>query len=267
MSIEINNLSFGYKNNEVLHNISFEIKENCLISILGPNGIGKTTLFKCMLGLLSGYKGNIYYNDKNIKSFTSKALANTVAYIPQSHYPTYSYSVLEMVLMGTTSHITKISGPGKSELEKVEEALETIGITHLKYRGYSNISGGERQLVLIARALAQKAKILIMDEPTANLDYGNQIKVLTIVKQLVQAGYTIIQSTHQPDHAFLYADRVLALLGGHIVKEGTPKNMITSDLIKTLYGIDVDITSLYDDYIRVCIPKSIIYEHQDKLLF
>lgn len=258
MSVKVLNLSFNYGHKKVLDNLSFELKENCLLNVLGPNGIGKSTMFKCMLGLLPKYNGEIHFNGKNMKTFSIKELAKNVAYIPQSHSPAFNFSVMEMVLMGTTSQISTISNPGKKQIEIAEKAIEMIGIGKLVNCGYTKISGGEQQLVLIARALAQQAKILIMDEPTANLDYGNQMKVLHTVKTLVNCGYTIIQSTHNPDQTFLYADRVLALWGGKILTEGTPQEMITSGLIKKLYEVDVEVPSLYDDKVRVCIPKSII---------
>jgi iron complex transport system ATP-binding protein len=144
-----------------------------------------------------------------------------------------------MVLMGTTVQVGQFSAPGSAQEEQARVAMEEMGITHLAERGYQQISGGERQLVLIARALAQKARIVIMDEPTANLDYGNQLRVLGRVKSLAKRGYTIIQSTHSPDHAFLFADRVLALHDRRIAACGTPGEVLTSELIHKLYGIKV----------------------------
>lgn len=258
MILEVKNLTYSYRNHKVLNKVSFDVKDSQLLCILGPNGAGKSTMFKCILQLLKDYKGEILLDNKNLKNYKIQELARNVAYIPQSHSPVFSYSVTEMVLMGTTSQISPMSKPNKEQIKMVEESLDKIGISYLKDRNFINLSGGERQLVLIARALAQRAKILVMDEPTSDLDYGNQIRVLNTVKQLTKEGYIIIQSTHNPDQAFLYADKVLALYNHKVLDFGTPKYIINSGLIKKLYNVDVELNSLYDDKIRICIPKSVI---------
>lgn len=258
MSIAVSNLSFSYGDRLILKQISFAAQDNQLLSILGANGVGKSTLFRCMLGLLKGYSGEILLHGKNLKTMSIIEIAKSVAYIPQSHYPSFNYSVFDMVLMGTTHQVSMISKPGKKQLQLVNQALERLGICHLKNRGYTQISGGERQLVLMARALVQEAKILILDEPTANLDYGNQIRVLTQIKSLAKEGYTIIQSTHNPDQTFLFSDTVMAMKDGEIAAWGQPGDIFTEDLIRNLYAAEVTINSLYDDRVRVCIPKCAI---------
>lgn len=258
MILEVKNLNYKYNDKVVLRNISFEVKENTLLCILGPNGAGKSTMFKCILQLLKGYGGEVLLDKKNLKDYKIKELAKKIAYIPQSNNPVFNYSVKEMVLMGTSCHISNISRPTKSQEKIVDESLEKVGISYLKDRGFMYLSGGERQLVLIARALAQKAKLLIMDEPTSDLDYGNQIRILNTIKELTKSGYLIIQSTHNPDQAFLYADKVLALYNHEILDYGTPKHIINSGLIKKLYNVDVELNSLYDDKIRICVPKCLI---------
>lgn len=258
MSIEIRDLSFSYGERLILDGINFKSENNQLISVLGPNGVGKSTLFRCMLGLLKGYKGKILLEGKDIRNLSVGDMARLIAYIPQSHYPSFNYSVFDMILMGTSVQVSSISSPGKKQIKLVEDALDKIGIYHLKDRGYMQISGGERQLVLLARALVQKAKILVLDEPTSNLDFGNQIKVLSQIKDLTKEGYTIIQSTHNPDQTFLFSDTILAMDGGRIVKYGRPDDVFSSDLIKKLYGVDVEIQSLYDDKVRLCIPRQAI---------
>lgn len=258
MSIEVANLSFSYGTHQILKHVSFAAQENQLLSILGANGVGKSTLFRCMLGLQKGYSGQILLHGKNLNTMSIMDIAKAVAYIPQSHYPSFNYSVFDMVLMGTTHQVSVISKPGKKQLQLVEQALERLGISHLKKRGYTQISGGERQLVLMARALVQKAKILILDEPTANLDYGNQIRVLTQIKSLAQEGYTIIQSTHNPDQTFLFSDTVMAMKDGEIAAWGQPGDIFTEELIRNLYAAEVTINSLYDDRVRVCVPKCAI---------
>lgn len=258
MSITVENLSFSYGENQVLKNVSFSAKDGELLAVLGPNGVGKSTLFKCILGLLSGYTGKAYVNGQDCAKLSSRQLSQLIAYIPQSHYPSFNYSMLDMVLMGATAQLGAFSSPKKEHIAQAEAAMDKLGILHLKSRGYTQVSGGERQLALIARAIIQKARVLIMDEPASNLDYGNQMRVISEVKQLTAEGYTIIESTHNPDQAFMSADRILAIQGGTVIADGTPKDVINSQLIKTLYGVDVDILSAAEDKIRFCVPTSIL---------
>ena len=254
MSVEVSNLSFSYGDRLIIDKINFYVEDGQLISVLGPNGVGKSTLFRCILGLLKDYTGKIFLTGKDIKKLSTGEMAKLIAYIPQSHYPSFNYSVFDMVLMGTAVQISSLSSPGKKQIELVNRALDKMGIYHLKERGYMQISGGERQLVLLARALVQEAKILVLDEPTSNLDFGNQIKVMLQIKNLAKEGYTIIQSTHNPDQTFLFSDKIIAMKGGRIIKYGKPDDIISNDLIQSLYDVDVEIQSLYNDRIRVCIP-------------
>ena len=254
MSLQVNDLRFSYGDREVLKGISFETKYGEFVSVLGPNGVGKSTLFRCILGLMQPGGGAVRVDGDDIGDLTPAQLARRMAYIPQSHNPLFNFSVLDMVLMGTTSQLGRFAAHGKVQERMALEALERMGILHLKDRGCSHISGGERQLVLMARAIAQQAKILIMDEPSANLDFGNKMRVMKTVKGLTEDGYTIIQSTHDPDQAYLYSDRILALHGGKVLAWGTPRDVMTESLISTLYGVDVEVCSMHDDRFRVCVP-------------
>lgn len=257
MSVEVQNLSFSYGEHEVLCGISFKAEYGEFLSVLGPNGVGKSTLFRCMLGLLHPTAGGALIDGQPVVDMSAAQLARHIAYIPQSHNPVFNYSVNDMVLMGTTSQLDRFSSPGKAQMAIVDAALERLGIAHLKKRGYSNISGGERQLVLIARAIAQQAKVLVMDEPSASLDFGNRICVMQTVKSLTRDGYEVIQSTHDPEQAYLYSDKVLALHGGRVLAWGTPKETLRDDLVSRLYGVKVEICSLREDSVRVCIPVEI----------
>jgi len=254
--MEIKELCFSYAEHSVLKNISFTAEHGQMLSVLGPNGVGKSTLFRCMLGLLRPQKGDTFIDNESILNMSSRDLALKIAYIPQSHNPAFNFSVFDMVLMGTTSQLGTFSAPQKEQVQLVRQALERLGISHLENRGYANISGGERQLVLIARAIVQKARILVMDEPSASLDYGNRIRVMQTVRSLVSDGYAVIQSTHDPDQAYLYSDRVLALYQGQVLAWGTPEQTITDSVISKLYGVEVDICSLRGDSIRICVPHS-----------
>ena len=254
MSVSVKNLSFSYGAHEVLRDISFDVAEGTLVNVLGPNGTGKSTLFCCILGLNRAYKGSIVVNGKDVRSLNIRQRAREMAFIPQSHKPVYDYDVLDVVLMSSGAGAGAFFSPKQSHIDRAYEALERVGIGFLADRPYTRISGGEQQLVLIARALAQDASTIIMDEPTSALDYGNTVRVLSCVRQLAEDGLTVIQSTHQPDQAFLYADKTLVLHEGNVLAYGTPKDTITEELISKIYGVEVEVNSLYDDKVRVCIP-------------
>jgi iron complex transport system ATP-binding protein len=170
-----------------------------------------------------------------------RELATTIAYVPQTNYPSFNYSVFEMTLMGTAAQGSEWSQPGPAQAKAALEALERTGIAELRDRGFRTLSGGEQQLCLIARALAQRTETLIMDEPTANLDYGNQIHVLSRIKELCRQGHGIIISTHNPDHAFLFADRVAVLHKRRIRASGPAAAVLTADTLAELYGIPISL--------------------------
>lgn len=254
MSIQTEHLSFSYGDHAVLHSVSFAAEYGEFVSVLGPNGVGKSTLFRCMLGLLEPSEGRTLINGEDIRSMSAAELSRSIAYIPQSHSPVFNYSVLDTVLMGTTAQLGKFSSPGEAQRRQAMEMLERLNIADLRDRGYRAISGGERQLVLIARAMAQQAKILIMDEPSSSLDFGNRIRVMETVKDLSKQGYCVVQSTHDPDQAYQYSDKILAMYGGEVLAWGTPEQTVCDAVISKLYGVDVEVCSLRSDKIRVCIP-------------
>lgn len=258
MSLEVSHLSFAYsmRGRLVLDDISFSVKKGDLLAVLGPNGVGKSTMFRCILGFLRDYEGSIRLNGLEIKNLDHREIAKHVAYIPQSTYPVFNYTVLDVVLMGLTNQLNLLAAPNQDHIDAAYAAMESLGIAHLRNAGYGEISGGERQLTLIARALVQKAKILIMDEPTANLDYGNQFRVMCRISDLARDGYIVILSTHNPDHAFLYANRTLMIYGGKVIADGTPEDVLDARLIKDVYGVDVNV----EDYRygsrchKLCVP-------------
>ena len=202
MEIKIRELCKSYGKKKALQNFDATF-ENGIYGILGPNGAGKSTLFRCMLGFLPHYQGSISLCGRDVRHLPRRELAHLAAYIPQSSQPLFDYTVRDTVLMGAAGGLEPLRQPGRQQLETAQRMMELVGIAPLADRGIRRISGGERQLTLIARALAQQARILLMDEPAANLDYGNQFRLLQQVRRLTEQGYTVLLSTHNPEHASL----------------------------------------------------------------
>ena len=253
-AICVENLCFSYgKGINALQNVSFSVKSGEFVSLLGANGAGKSTLFSCILALVRRYSGTVQVEGENIRSLSPGELARRVAYVPQMSEQTFSYPAEQVVLMGTTALQRGLSSPGREEEQRAQEAMERLNIAHLRGKLFHSLSGGERQLLLIARALAQSAHILLLDEPTASLDYGNQCRVLGVMKELSRQGYTVVESTHSPDHAFMYADSVIALKNGSVCAAGPTDEVLTPELLTELYGIEVQVESFAGT--RLCIPK------------
>lgn len=255
MNLKVEHLDFYFGKRQILKDISFEAHSGEFLSILGPNGVGKSTLFRCILNLLQPRAGTISIDGRDVREMPAKELAQRIAYIPQFHKPTFNYSVLNMVLMGTASQLNAFASPGKSQIEIAHNALARMKIEHLAEHPYGFCSGGEKQLCLIARAIAQQARILVMDEPSASLDFGNRIRVMQTVRSLVADGYAVVQTTHDPEQAFMYSDKILAIHGGQVLAWGTPQEVMQPELMSKLYGIDMEIHSLHNDNIRVCVPS------------
>lgn len=257
MSLEIRNLSFAYGKEPIFEGISMKVEKGEIVCILGPNGAGKTTLFKTILGLYKARQGQVLIKGKDVSNSSRRELAKEMGYVPQNHIPPFPYSVIDVVLMGRTAHINNYAVPSELDLQVAREAMENVNIAYLEDKYYTEISGGERQLVLIARALAQQPQILIMDEPTSSLDYGNQIRLLSHVKRLAAQGLSIIMSTHYPDHALFCAAKAIMLKDGHILCSGTAEEVITERNLNQIYGINVEITNARvksGEQQRICVP-------------
>lgn len=260
--LKITELICGYKPDKpVIGPLSFTVEKGEIVCLIGPNGIGKTTLFKTILGILKPIRGNITLNGKPYHKYSPKEFARTVAYVPQGHIPPFPYAVKDVVVMGCNPHMHELSSPSRENYIHAEEMLELMGIHHLADRDYTEISGGERQMVLIARALAQNTNLLIMDEPTTHLDFGNETKVLSEVKKLAGLGYTIVMITHMPNHAFLCDDKVLAVGKDGYFTIGSPDKVLTEEVLMQLYGTDIQISDveLRSDHrhVKVCTPLMI----------
>lgn len=257
MKLEARDLAFGYPGHPVGRGVSMNVSAGEVVCLLGPNGGGKTTLFKTLLGLLRLQGGTVTLDGVDIARRTPRDMARSVSYVPQAHEGYFPFTVRDVVLMGRTAHVGLFATPSKTDRERAENALEEAGISHLADAIYTRISGGERQLTLIARALAQDARIMVLDEPTASLDFGNQVRVLECILALAGRGMGILLSTHNPDHALVCADRVILLHGGCILETGPPRDVITPDNLRKLYGVEVDVTGFGAGEARrtLCVPR------------
>lgn len=257
MELSVNNASCGYGNTAVLENVSLSIKQGEIVCILGPNGIGKTTVFRSVLGFLKLIKGEITLDGISKSEISAREFSKCVGYVPQGHEPPFPYSVKDVVVMGRAAHLKRFESPGLSDYKIAYNVMEMLNISYLRNKTYTQISGGERQMVLITRALTQEPKLLVMDEPTANLDFGNQVHVLECISNLSSSGLGVLMTTHNPDHAFLCCDRVILLTKNREILEGTVDEIVTEENLKRAYGVDVKISSTRTDtgkVIRSCIP-------------
>lgn len=237
MSVTVKGLSYSYGAKPVIEDISFEAAEGELVAVLGPNGAGKSTLFKCILGILPEYRGEVLLSGTDARRLSARELAGRAAYIPQSRPQAFSYSALEMTLMGAFHATAPFSSPGNALERLAMDSLGRVGMGALASRSYATLSGGEQQLVLIARALTQGSRTLIMDEPTSSLDYGNRARIISIVRTLADEGYTALLSTHDPQQALWHSDRALVLNSGRVAAFGKPEDVITAQTIMELYRV------------------------------
>ncbi|MFA5501964.1 MAG: ABC transporter ATP-binding protein [Sulfurovaceae bacterium] len=239
--INIKDLHFAYSKNRILDGIDFNINHGEVISLLGPNGCGKSTLIRLILKLINFSHGEILINNKTIHNYSHKEIAQHIAYIPQYHNVPFNYTVLEMVMMGRISKLGFFATPSNKDREIAYESLKHIGIDNLSSRPFGQLSGGQKQMVLLARALTQEVNTFIMDEPVSGLDYGNQIRLLELISELSRQGYTFLKTTHYPDHALLVSSRVVVMNHGKIIANGKPHDVITTPMIQDVYGIGADL--------------------------
>lgn len=254
----IRDLSFRYNAKEeadIFSHISLSLRQGEIFCLIGPNGTGKSTLIRCIGGLLAPYAGQIVIEGSDIASMDPARIAKIIGYVPQSHLPTFPFPVREVVVMGRSPHLGYFSSPSEEDMKVAEHAMALVGISHLADRPCTDISGGEWQLVLIARALTQNPRILLLDEPTSHLDLGNQLKILGTIRELSRKGLTILMATHFPDHAFLLSGRVGVMLDKGIPLIGPAEDVITEMTMKNAYNAEVRIMTMggYGGR-RICIP-------------
>ena len=257
MELTLKHVTCGYGTTPILKDVSLTLRQGEIVCILGPNGIGKTTIFRSVLGFLKLLEGEVLLDGVPRDRMRARDFAKCVGYVPQSHEPPFPYSVPDVVVMGRAAHLRPFEAPGLEEYRIVDQVLNMLEISYLREKTYTQISGSERQMVLIARALAQNSSLLVMDEPTANLDFGNQIHVLQSIKKLTASGLGVLMTTHNPDHAFLRCDRVILLTKDKQVLEGTVDEIVTEENLRKAYGVEVRITTTVTETgekIRSCVP-------------
>ncbi|MDR2829670.1 MAG: ABC transporter ATP-binding protein [Methanobrevibacter sp.] len=242
----------SYSKKIIFENISFKIEKGDIFTVLGPNGIGKTTLLKSILGIKSLDKGEILINGENLTNLSYKDISKVMAYVPQVHSYTFPFKVIDVVLMGRSPHINMIDTPEENDVKIAERSLKQMGIHHLKDKEYSYLSGGEIQLVFLARALTQEANILVLDEPTSHLDFGNQIRFLKTIDKLSKDNLAIIMTSHYPDHCFISSDKVAIMQNKKFIDIGTPDDVVIPENLKLAYDLDINVIKL-DNGRKICV--------------
>lgn len=252
--LAVEGLSCGYAGRAVARDVSFALAPGEVLCLLGANGGGKTTLFKTILGLVPALAGSVAVDGEDVAGWDARRRARSFGYVPQSGAGQFPFTLREMVLMGRTAHRSAFAAPGPADRAAADAALEALGIAGLAGRDWLKVSGGERQLALIARALAQEPRILILDEPTASLDFGNQLRVLGHVRRLARAGLAVLFSTHHPEQAFACASRVALLHEGRLMRIAPPAAAITPDTLALLYKVEVEVVNVGPG-MTACIPR------------
>jgi iron complex transport system ATP-binding protein len=253
VTLEARALGYGYPGRAVGRGLELALGAGDVLCVLGPNGGGKTTLFRTLLGLLPAQAGEVLLEGQALAHLPRPQVARRMGYVPQGHVAQFAFSVREAVLMGRTAHVGLFAAPGAADREAADRAIAALGIQALAERAVTELSGGERQLAMIARALAQGARLLVLDEPTASLDFGNQVRVLREIRRLAAEGYAVVFSTHDPGQAFLAASRVLLLAHGGARYQGAPQEVITPENLQAVYGVQVRVAEVAGA--RVCVPS------------
>ncbi|HWR02065.1 MAG TPA: ABC transporter ATP-binding protein [Chlorobaculum sp.] len=255
--LQMKGAGLGYNGRAIVDDVDLEIRSGDILCLLGQNGAGKTTLFRTMLGFIRPVYGTISVDGMDLSRLSPKEVAGFVSYVPQSYAMPFSYKVRDVVLFGRTAHLGMFSAPGRKDRSIAMECLEILDMAHLAERSFNELSGGERQMVVIARALAQEARFMILDEPASNLDYGNQVRVIRKIRELARRSIGILMATHHPDHAFMVASRVAVLSNGRLGHNGHSGEMLTPETLKSIYGVDVQVFDAPDDGFgirKVCAP-------------
>ncbi|MFA5269166.1 MAG: ABC transporter ATP-binding protein [Methanoregula sp.] len=253
--LQVKDVHYMYAGYPVLSGVSFSVKEGELCGLFGPNGCGKTTLFKCCLRFLTPHKGSVYMGGEEVSKKPVEELAKTVSYVPQEHKPPFPYLVREVVLMGRTPHLGGFFGVKRKDKEIALDALDRLGISGISDRPYNQLSGGQRQMVLIARAIAQDTPLMFLDEPTSTLDFHNQMKIWEIMRSITEEGKTILACSHDPNHVAWFCDRVIVISNAGVVADGHPRDVITNEILDLIYKDTCSVRS--SDGVRMVMPRCI----------
>ena len=239
-------LSFRYDGSgrEVLRDLSLDVPAGAITAILGPNGSGKTTLLRLLLGVLRPQQGTIQVAGRLQQEYSRRELGQLVGLVPQDEHIPFDFSILEYVLLGRAPYLHPLATPGEADAAVALEAVRAAGLDGMHERLLPNLSGGERQLAVLARALAQQPRILLMDEPTAHLDLGNQGRLLDLVRDLATAGTTVVLTTHDANLASALADYVVLMLGGSVLEAGPAETMICGGKLSATFGVPIQVCAV-----------------------
>jgi iron complex transport system ATP-binding protein len=249
MAIIVKDLSFGFGQNTILHHLDFSVPPGRFTAVLGKNGSGKSTLLRLIAGFIRPQSGSIEVFGMNVKSLSFAERARRIGFLPQIHYPVFPFTVEEVVLTGRAAYV--FSTPTDKDREKAKDAMGRIGIEDLRKRPYTELSGGERQLVMIARVLAQEPKVMLLDEPLSNLDLSNQVRILNLLKSLVASGLTVVAVLHDPNVAFRYGDHFVFLKNGMIREPERLDGFHSAQMLTDVYGIKIEVIQVRNKYFIV----------------
>ncbi len=255
LKLSVESLSFGYEGGKrVFDDISLKAERGEVLTILGANGSGKTTFLKCMNRILTPQTGRVLVDGVDLHGLGRAQIARRVGFLPQMHVSAYPYTVRDVAVMGRAPYLGLASTPNSTDYKIAEGSLESLGISHLAEKPYTRISGGERQLALLAMVLTQQPEVLLLDEPTSHLDFGNQIRTLQLIRTLSERGFTVVLTSHFPDHAFHLGCRVAVMKEGRIIAEGRAEDVVTEENLRKVYGVEIKIIYAEEAGSKVCVP-------------
>lgn len=255
MILEVENLSYRYQKavSPILRDVSFQLDSGEIMTILGCNGAGKSTLLNCLGNVFTPTSGRILLGGEDLRAMNLRKAARMIGYVPQNHTAVYSYTVRDFIVMGRAPHLGILQSPGEKDYEIADQVIKELGIVRLADKAYTEISGGERQQALIGRAIVQQPKIILFDEPTNHLDYGNQLRMLRMVRKLAKKGYAVLMTTHMPEHAMLLGGKTAILDRKGMLHVGNAEEVINEKAMDEIYQIKVKIVYAPEVGRKICV--------------